>query len=101
MRIAIAGAHGQIARRLSRLLTARGDTVVGVIRNPDHAPDVEADAAEPLVLDLETAGLEDVADAVRDADAVVFAAGAGPGSGIDRKDTVDRRAAVLLADAAE
>ncbi|MGW4296869.1 NAD(P)H-binding protein, partial [Micromonospora chersina] len=35
------------------------------------------------------------------ADAVVFAAGAGPGSGAARKDTVDRAAAVLLADAAQ
>ena len=38
---------------------------------------------------------------VTGADAVVFAAGAGPGSGAARKDTVDRAAAVLLADAAE
>ena len=35
------------------------------------------------------------------ADAVVFAAGAGPGSGAARKETVDRDAAILLADAAE
>ncbi len=35
------------------------------------------------------------------ADAVVFAAGAGPGSGIPRKTTVDRNASVLMADAAE
>ncbi|RBY89955.1 NAD(P)H-binding protein [Blastococcus sp. TF02A-26] len=101
MRIAIAGAHGQIARRLGRLLSARGDTVVGIVRNPAHQDDLSADGVEPTVLDLESASVDDVAAVVRGADAVVFAAGAGPGSGIPRKDTVDRAAAVLLADAAE
>ena len=101
MRVVLAGAHGQIARRLGRLLTARGDTAVGIIRNPAHEPDLRNDGVDPVVLDLESASVDDVAAVVTDADAVVFAAGAGPGSGVERKDTVDRAAAVLLADAAE
>jgi nucleoside-diphosphate-sugar epimerase len=101
MRVVVAGAHGQVARRLGRLLSARGDTVVGIVRNPDHRADLEADGVEPVVLDLEQASVDDVAAAVSGADAVVFAAGAGPGSGADRKHTVDRGAAVLLAEAAE
>ena len=101
MRIVLAGAHGQIARRLGRLLSARGDTVVGIVRNPDHEADAVADGMEAVVLDLEAATVDDVSAAVAGADAVVFAAGAGPGSGAARKDTVDRAAAVLLADAAE
>ena len=101
MRVAVAGAHGQVARRLGRLLTARGDTVVGIVRNPGHTADLEADGVTPVVLDLESAPVDEVADAVRGADAVVFAAGAGPGSGAERKHSVDHRAAVLLADAAE
>ena len=101
MRIVIAGAHGQIARRLTRLLTARGDTVVGLIRNPDHRADLTADGAEPAVLDLESASVDEVAAVLAGADAVVFAAGAGPDSGQERKHTVDHGAAVLLADAAE
>jgi nucleoside-diphosphate-sugar epimerase len=101
MRVVLAGAHGQIARRLGRLLSARGDTVVGIIRNPAHESDLRNDGVDPVVLDLEGASVDDVAAAVSGADAVVFAAGAGPGSGADRKDTVDRGAAVLLADAAE
>ena len=55
MRIAIAGAHGQVARRLGRLLSGRGDTVVGIVRNPAHEPDLDADGVEPVVLDLEPA----------------------------------------------
>src|SRR4051812_25483166 len=101
MRVVVAGAHGQIARRLGRLLTARGDTVVGIVRNPDHQADLSADGVQPAVLDLERATVEEVADVVSGADAVVFAAGAGPGSTAERKHTVDRGAAVLLADAAE
>ncbi len=101
MRIVVAGAHGKIARRLGRLLSARGDTVVGLIRNPDHATDLETDGVQPALTDLESASADDLAPVVAGADAVVFAAGAGPGSGIARKDTVDRGAAVLLADAAE
>ena len=101
MRIVLAGAHGQVARRLGRLLSGRGDTVVGIVRNPDHAAELTADGVDPVVLDLETASVGDVAAVVSGADAVIFAAGAGPGSGSARKDTVDRGSAVLLADAAE
>jgi nucleoside-diphosphate-sugar epimerase len=101
MRIVIAGGHGKIALLLEELLTARGDGVVGLIRNPDHADDVRATGAAPVVCDLEAASVEDVAVHLDQADAVVFAAGAGPGSGAVRKDTVDRAASVLLADAAE
>ena len=101
MRIVLAGAHGQVARRLGLLLSGRGDTVVGIVRNPDHAAELTADGVDPVVLDLETASVGDVAAVVSGADAVIFAAGAGPRSGSARKDTVDRGSAVLLADAAE
>ncbi|GGO55456.1 NAD-dependent dehydratase [Streptomyces daqingensis] len=101
MRTVIAGGHGQIALRLERLLAGRGEEVAGLIRNPDHAEDLRAAGAEPVVCDLESASADEVASHLEGADAVVFAAGAGPGSGAERKETVDRAAAVLLADAAE
>jgi uncharacterized protein YbjT (DUF2867 family) len=101
MRIVIAGGHGQIALRLSRLLHAQGDEPVGLIRRAEHADDVRDAGAIPVQLDLESAGVAEVAEAVKGAEAVVFAAGAGPGSGAARKDTVDRAAAVLLADATQ
>ncbi|MFJ1811850.1 MULTISPECIES: SDR family oxidoreductase [unclassified Streptomyces] len=100
MRIVIAGGHGQIALRLERLLAARGDEVAGIIRKAEQGDDLRAAGAEPVVLDLESASVEEVAEPLRGADAAVFAAGAGPGSGTARKDTVDRGAAVLFADAA-
>lgn len=101
MRVVIAGGHGQIARRLERLLTAGGHEPVGIVRRPEQAEDLRKDGADAVVLDLESATVGEVAAALQGADAAVFAAGAGPGSGVDRKDTVDRAAAVLLADAAE
>lgn len=101
MRIVIAGGHGQIALRLERLLSAAGHEVAGIIRNPEQDDDLREAGAEPVVLDLESASVEMVAAVLQGADAAVFAAGAGPGSGSARKDSVDRAAAVLFADAAE
>lgn len=101
MRVVIAGGHGRIALLASRLLAARGDDVVGLIRNPAHDADVAATGATPMVCDLEQAGLGEVAVAVEGADAVVFAAGAGPGSGTARKDSMDRAGAELFAEAAQ
>ena len=101
MRVVIAGGHGRIARRLGRLLAARGDEAVGIVRDPGQVADLEADGARAVVLDLEQASAAEVAEVVRGADAVVFAAGAGPGSGPARKRTVDLGAAVKLIDGAE
>jgi nucleoside-diphosphate-sugar epimerase len=100
MVVAIAGAHGKIAMRLIPLLVAGGDEVIGLIRNPDHAAELERGGASAVVCDLEQAGVEELADALRGADAAVFAAGAGPGSGAARKLTMDRDGAIKLLDAA-
>ena len=99
MRIVIAGGHGKIALLLSRLLADAGDEPVGIIRKPDQGDDLHAAGAIPLVLDLEHSTIDEVAAALVGADATVFAAGAGPDSGADRKLTLDRDGAILLADA--
>jgi uncharacterized protein YbjT (DUF2867 family) len=97
--VAIAGGHGKIALILGRLLAERGDTVRGLIRNPDQEADLRAAGVEPVLCDLEGDG--DVGAAIRGADAVVFAAGAGPGSGDARKETMDKGGAVKLIEAAK
>jgi nucleoside-diphosphate-sugar epimerase len=101
VRVIIAGGHGQIALRLAHLLSSRGDEVAGIIRKSEQAQDIVTAGAEPLVCDLESADVADVVRILKSADAAVFAAGAGPGSGIARKETVDHAAAALFADAAE
>src|ERR671915_1055006 len=100
MDVVIAGGHGKIGRRLARLLVERGDRVRGLIRNPDHADDLRADGSEPVLCDLESATADEVAAAVDGAEAVIFAAGAGPGSGAERKLTMDRDGAIKLLEAA-
>ncbi len=87
--------------RLTRLLGERGDEIVSLIRNPDHADDVREAGAEPVQCDLEQAGEDEVAGAIEGADAVVFAAGAGPGSGTERKQTMDFGGAAKLIAAAK
>jgi uncharacterized protein YbjT (DUF2867 family) len=100
MDVVIAGGHGKVARRLARLLVARGDRVRALIRNPAHTAELFADGSEPVVCDLEVASGDEVADAIAGADGVVFAAGAGPGSGAQRKMTMDRDGAIKLLEAA-
>jgi nucleoside-diphosphate-sugar epimerase len=100
VKVLIAGGHGQIALRLTRLLSARGDHVTSLIRNPEHEPDIKDAGAVALTYDLETTTLVELSSAIRGADAVVFAAGAGPGSGAARKLTVDRDGAIKLLEAA-
>ena len=102
MKVLVAGAHGKVARLLVRELVGRGHGVRGLIRKEDQVPDVESDGAEPVLCDLE--GEEPggrIGDAVEGCDAVVFAAGAGPGSGNARKETMDYGGAAKLIEACE
>jgi uncharacterized protein YbjT (DUF2867 family) len=96
MKVAIAGGHGKIGRHLTRILVERGDEVLSLNRNPAYSEEIRALGAEPVTCDLEQATEEEVAAALGSADAVVFAAGAGPGSGPDRKWTMDHGGAVKL-----
>src|SRR4051794_12290798 len=98
MDVLVAGGHGQIARRLLKLLASRGHNARGLIRNPDHVADLEADGAHAVLCDLET---DDMVPHVGGADAIVFAAGAGAGSGPERKRTVDLGGALKCIHAAQ
>jgi nucleoside-diphosphate-sugar epimerase len=101
MIVALAGAHGKIAMRLTTLLSRAGDAVIGLIRNPDHTGEVQRQGASPVVCDLEQATVEEIAAAITGADAAVFAAGAGPGSGAERKLSMDRDGAIKLLEASQ
>lgn len=100
MDVVIAGGHGRVAMRLAARLTGQGHAVRAIVRNPDHLDEVRATGAGPVLADLERTAAGALAEHLTGADAVVFAAGAGPGSGVARKETVDRDGATLLADAA-
>ena len=102
MKVLVAGAHGKTARRLVRMLVDDGHEVRGLVRKKEQMPDVEADGAEPVLVDLEEQEAESgVGEAVEGCDAIVFAAGAGPGSGAARKETMDYGGAAKLIEAAQ
>lgn len=102
MRVLVAGAHGKVARHLVRMLAEGGHEVRGLVRKEEQLPDVEADGAEPVLCDLEREEVEgEIGRAVEGWDAIVFAAGAGPGSGAARKETMDYGGAAKLVEAAE
>jgi uncharacterized protein YbjT (DUF2867 family) len=100
MVVAIAGGHGQIALELTRLLALDGIEVRSLIRNPEHSAEVVEAGGKPITVDFESAADGEIDTAIADSDVVVFAAGAGPGSGAERKESVDYGAAVRLIDAA-
>lgn len=102
MRVLVAGAHGKTARRLVRMLVEEGHEVKGLVRKEEQTGDVGADGAEPVLVDLEAEEVEGgIGRAIEGCDAVVFAAGAGPGSGTERKETMDYGGAAKLVEAAE
>jgi nucleoside-diphosphate-sugar epimerase len=94
MMVSIVGGHGSIARLLTPLLTSRGHTVRGLVRKEDQFDDLRRDGAVPVFCDLESASDDEVDAALASSDVVVFAAGAGPGSGPERKKTLDRDGAI-------
>ena len=102
MKVLVAGANGQTARQLVRMLAEDGHEVRGLVRKEEQVQNVESDGAEPVLVDLEQDEADGkVGEAVEGCDAIVFAAGAGPGSGNERKETMDRDGAVKLIEAAQ
>jgi len=94
----IFGGHGKVALHLSRILSERGYRVTSVFRNPDHTAEVAATGARPVVADIETLGVDRLADLISENAAVVFSAGAGGGDPA-RTYAVDRDAAIRIIDA--
>ena len=101
MDVAVVGGHGKIGLRLLRLVHQNGHRARGLIRKEDQAGALRSAGAEPAIVDLERVSVPDLAIAIKGADAVVFAAGAGPGSGEERKWSMDYGGAVKLIEAAQ
>ncbi|KAI4522419.1 NAD(P)-binding protein, partial [Schizophyllum commune Loenen D] len=98
--IVIVGGHGQVALRLTRLLTPK-HTVTSIIRDPAHAADITAASATPLVLSIEDSTPADFAKVFTGKDVVYYTAGSG-GKGCEaRHKSVDHEGAVKVFDAIE
>lgn len=102
-KVAIVGAHGQIGKLIIKHLRAQGLEAIGIVRKPEQLSQMEALGADPVLVDIENASAQELANRLKGADAVVFAAGAGGGGGstAERKHTVDYAGSVLLAQAAQ
>lgn len=100
-KVAIVGAHGQIGKLIIKHLRAQGLEAIGIVRKPEQLSQMEALGADPVLVDIENASAQELANGLKGADAVVFAAGAGGGSTAERKHTVDYAGSVLLAQAAQ
>lgn len=99
MRVVVIGAHGKVALLLHPLLREQGHEVTGLMRDPDHAEDVAAAGATPVVADVEHLDVDALAERFAGHDAVVWSAGAGGGNP-PRTYAVDRDAAIRSMDAA-
>jgi nucleoside-diphosphate-sugar epimerase len=99
MKVFQIGAAGGVGRRLTQLLTARGDFVTGMHRGPAQGETVRAAGGTPMVGDLIADSVEDLAGKMRGHDAVVFSAGAH-GTGQDKTTLIDGRGLQKAADAA-
>lgn len=101
MKVVIAGAAGKTARHLVKKLIRNGHEVRGLVRKEEQFPIVKEDGAQPVLVDLEKDDVGAVEAAAGGCEAIIFAAGAGPGSGVARKETMDYGGAVKLIEAAE
>ncbi|GAB2513574.1 NAD(P)H-binding protein [Nocardia heshunensis] len=99
MKVFQIGAAGGIGRPLSGLLTARGDEVSGMHRNPAQADVIAASGATPVSGDLIADSVDALAAKFHGHDAVVFSAGAH-GTGIDQTTLIDGRGLEKCVDAA-
>ena len=98
-RVIVIGGHGKVARLLTPLLVAEGMEVAAVVRSEAQVEDVIEDGATPVVADIETMGVNEIAELVGGYDVIVWSAGAGGGSPV-RTYRVDRDAAILTMQAA-
>ena len=99
MKIALVGAHGKVGRLLVPILVDHGAAVTGIVRAEEQLPLVRRLGGEPLLLDVESASVDELASALGGFDAVVWSAGAGGGNP-ERTYAVDRDAAGRSMDAA-
>ena len=90
MRVLVIGANGNTATRLLRRMAPGRHEPVAMIRNPDQRPKFDEMGVPTVLADLEYP----VDHAVRGCDAVIFAAGSGGHTGMDKTVLVDHLGAI-------
>lgn len=98
-KIVIVGGHGKVSLLAEPLLVKNGHEVDAIIRKQEQSQEITDTGANPVVLDIENATIDELAGAFEGADVVVWSAGAGGGD-VSRTYAVDRDAAARTVEAA-
>lgn len=101
MKVFVVGANGKVARHFADFV--RDDETLeelAMIRNTDQKPFFDERGIETVYLDLIKYSIDDIANAMKGSDVVLFSAGAG-GSGYDQTILIDLDGAIKAMTAAE
>lgn len=94
--LVIVGGSGKVAKLFSQLAVPAGYAVTSLVRSRDHFDAIKQTGATPALLDLESAGVTQLAETLKEADGVLFAAGAGGKGGKERTKAVDEDGAIKV-----
>lgn len=97
MKVLVAGANGTTGRLLVQFLKSDGHEPYGMVRKEEQKATIEDLGGTPVLADL----THDVGYAVKDIDAVIFAAGSGSHTSMEQTTAVDRDGAINLIKATE
>jgi uncharacterized protein YbjT (DUF2867 family) len=97
MNVLVVGATGKTGKLVVELLLEEDHYVAAMVRDKGKLTEMEKMGAKPVLTDLEF----DVGFAVEGMDAVIFAAGSGPGTSPDKTKAVDQEGAIKLIEACE
>ncbi|WP_339167667.1 SDR family oxidoreductase [Paenibacillus sp. FSL R5-0341] len=101
MNVLVIGANGQIGKFVVEQLVQEGKhKVTAMIRKPEQADTLKELGADVVIGDLE-GRVEDLAEAMKDHNAIVFTAGSGGSTGQDKTLLIDLDGAVKTMEAAE
>jgi len=101
MNVLVIGANGQIGSRLIRLLAHEGKhQVKAMVRKQEQGEQLRAEGIEPVFANLEDR-VDVLVEAIKGSDAIVFAAGSGGSTGLDKTLLIDLDGAVKTMEAAE
>lgn len=101
MNVLVIGANGQIGKHLVEQLAQEGKhQVTAMIRKPEQADALKELGAQVVMGDLEGT-VDELAEAMKDQNAIVFTAGSGGSTGPDKTLLIDLDGAVKTMEAAE
>ncbi|WP_185982617.1 NAD(P)H-binding protein [Aureimonas mangrovi] len=101
MNVFIIGIAGGVGRRVAEQLLAQGDQIGGLVRSSAKGEALARLGVSTTPGDLVAMSVEELADALRGANAIVFTAGAGGRDGPEATDQVDGDGPAKLAAAAK